>query len=214
MSGSGLKYWLVLAVLLAAFYGSFAAWRHAHPDADWTAASSHGAGGYPAASTEPIGEPLTDFVLTDQAGSKFDSTSLRGKVWVGSFFFTNCPATCWRLNQALAALQQSNPGSDVRYVSITCDPDNDTPGALAKYAEHFQADPARWTFLTGDFKVIRRIGNDFFKVGIEKGTHSDRAFVVDREGKVRGRFRLTEPEQVEMLKKLLAKIEAESVATG
>ena len=93
-------------------------------------------------------------MLTDQDGKPFDSTSLRGKVWVGSFFFTNCPATCWRLNQTLAAMQQTSPTSQVRYVSITCDPDNDTPEALAKYAEHFKADPARWTFLTGDFDLI------------------------------------------------------------
>ena len=165
------------------------------------------------AEPAPAGKPLTDFVLTDQAGSQFDSTGLQGKVWVGSFFFTNCPGACWRLNQALSAIQQ-NPASDVRFISITCDPDNDTPEALTKYAESFHADPARWIFLTGEFKIIRRIGNDFFQVGVDKGTHSDRAFVVDRQGQVRGRFRLTEPDQVEMLKKLLAKVEAEAVAGG
>ena len=48
----------------------------------------------------------------------------------------------------------------------------------------FKADPARWTFLTGDFELLHRIGNDFFRVGLDKQTHSDRAFVVDRAGPV------------------------------
>jgi protein SCO1/2 len=199
MKGSSVKYWLILACVLGAMYGSFVAWRR-EPSQPRAMAN---------ALSEPKGPPLTDFVLTDQDGKPFDSASLRGKVWVGSFFFTNCPAVCWRLNQTLAGLQQTNPQSKVRYLSITCDPANDTPAALTKYAKHFQADPARWTFLTGDMNLIRRIGNDFFQVAVETETHSDRAFVVDRAGQVRGRFRLTEPEQVEMLKRLVAQLEAE-----
>ena len=202
MTGSAAKYWLVLACVLGTIYGSFVMWRrnqsHASPIAP------------PKVSAPAIkSPPLTDFELTDQDGKPFDSKSLRGKVWVGSFFFTNCPAICWRLNQTLAAIQETSPASDTRYISITCDPDDDTPPVLAKYAAHFKADPARWTFLTGDINLIRRIGNDFFQVSVENETHSDRAFVVDRAGQVRGRFRLTEPDQVEMLKKLLAVVEAE-----
>lgn len=205
MKGSAAKYWISLVILLAAIYGSFVAWRSTQSEAAHLAAASSPARPGPA-------KPLEDFVLTDQDGQKFDSASLKGKVWVGSFFFTNCPGTCWKLNQALADLQRTEPGSEARFVSLTCDPDNDTPPALKKYAEHFHADPARWSFLTGDFKLLHQIGNDFFQVAVEKGTHTDRAFVVDREGKVRGRFRLTDPEQVEMLKKLLAVVEAEPAA--
>jgi cytochrome oxidase Cu insertion factor (SCO1/SenC/PrrC family) len=203
MNGSVAKYWLLMMVLLAAIYGSFVAWRINHTQAQMALG--------PRATTtaEAKRPPLTDFVLTDSAGAEFDSASLRGKVWVGSFFFTNCPAMCWRLNQALAGLQETSPASAVHFVSITCDPDNDTPSALQAYAERFKADPARWTFLTGDLKLIRRIGNDFFQVAVDKGTHSDRAFVVDRKGQVRGRFRLTEHDQLEMLRKLLAVVEAE-----
>jgi protein SCO1 len=203
MNSSVVKYWLAMAALLAAIYGSFVFWRINHSDAQIAPRPST------KVAAEPKRPPLTDFVLTDQDDKPFDSASLRGKVWVGSFFFTNCPATCWRLNQALAGLQEANPGSGTHFVSITCDPDNDTPQALKAYAERFKADPARWTFLTGDLKLIRNIGNDFFQVAVERGTHSDRAFVVDRKGEIRGRFRLTEPDQLEMLKKLLAVVEAE-----
>jgi cytochrome oxidase Cu insertion factor (SCO1/SenC/PrrC family) len=202
MTGSTVKYWLILACVLGTIYGSFVVWRGEQSRAPAVAPAG-------VAPADTMGPPLTDFVLTDQSGEKFDSATLRGKVWVGSFFFTNCPAVCWRLNQTLAGLQETTASSNARYISITCDPQNDTPGVLAKYAAHFKADPARWTFLTGDMNLIRRIGNDFFKVAVANETHSDRAFVVDRTGQVRGRFRLTEPDQVEMLKKLLAVVEAE-----
>lgn len=208
MTGSAVKYWLLLACLLMTMYGSFLVWRHER------APSEEPAGGSmvgPAVNDRPAENlpPLTDFVLIDQDGRAFDSKSLQGKVWVGSFFFTNCPGACWRLNRALAEWQQTNPSSETRLISITCDPDDDTPPALARYAEHFRANPAQWTFLTGDMELIRRIGNELFHVAVEHETHSDRAFVVDRRGEVRGRFRLTEPDQVEMFKKVLAQVEAE-----
>ena len=82
-----------------------------------------------------------------QNGQKFDSDSLHGKVWVGSFFFTNCPGSCWRLNQALADMQRATPGSPVQYVSITCDPENDKPEALLKYAAALQGRPGAVEFL-------------------------------------------------------------------
>jgi cytochrome oxidase Cu insertion factor (SCO1/SenC/PrrC family) len=211
MNVSAVKYWLLSLVVLAAAYGSFVAWRGMHGPAASTARTA------PRKTTSasanlPTGGPVTAFELTDGRGQKFDSASLRGKIWVGSFFFTNCPAICWRMNQALAAWQQTHPQSDVRFVSITCDPENDTPEALARYAAHFKADPARWTFLTGPFDEIKRIGNESFQVAVEKETHSDRAFVVDRQGTVRGRFRLTEPDQLELLTRLLDALAAEQAA--
>lgn len=209
MKHSAVRYWLILIVLLGAAYTSFIVWRGTDAQAvspadapPVRAAKSHSA-------ADMLSGPVADFVLTDQEGRQFDSKSLHGKVWVASFFFTNCPAVCWRMNQALSAWQQTHPDSDVRFVSITCDPDNDTPQALARYAEHFKADPARWTFLTGDLETIKSIGQDSFKISVVEKDHTDRACVVDRKGQVRGRFRLTEPDQVEMLDRLLSIVEAE-----
>ena len=75
---------------------------------------------------------LQDFVLTDQHGKEFDSTSLRGKVWVGSVFFSSCPSTCRALNLQVSRLQQEYGDRGVEFVSITCDPDRDTPQKLAE----------------------------------------------------------------------------------
>jgi cytochrome oxidase Cu insertion factor (SCO1/SenC/PrrC family) len=206
MNTFAVRFWLILAVCLVAIYGSFVAARRVR-DPNSSAVVNDTA---PSAATARLdSRPLQDFTLTDQDGQPFHSESLKGKVWVASFFFTNCPGVCLQLNRTLAAIQETDPHQDIRYISITCDPENDTPEALKKYAEFFKADPARWTFLTGDMQTIRRIGQDFFKISVDKAVHTDRACVVDRLGKVRGRFRLTEDGQVEMLKRLLAMVDAQ-----
>lgn len=156
--------------------------------------------------------PLENFDLTDQEGKPFNSKSLEGKPWVASFFFTQCPAVCWRLNQALAAWQKDHPQSRIKFVSITCDPENDTPAALKKYAEHFKADPHRWTFLTGDMAYIQKLAADMFKLTVQKGTHSDRAVVIDGNRKIRGLYRVTEPDDFKKLIKLLDVVEQEQAA--
>lgn len=213
MKSWAVTYWILLVCLVGAAYASFVVWRWTYPPRPLGGAVAV-VRPHTATASAMLSGPVADFVLTDQNGREFDSKSLRGKVWVASFFFTNCPAVCWRMNQALSAFQQTNPDSEAHFISITCDPANDTPEALAKYAEHFKADPERWTFLTGDLKTIQSIGQDSFKISVVEKDHSDRACVVDRNGQVRGRFRLTEPDQVEMLERLLAVVEAEQPQEG
>jgi cytochrome oxidase Cu insertion factor (SCO1/SenC/PrrC family) len=202
MNGSALKYWLVLAAMLGTAYGMSKIWRNQKSQGDVPA---H-------AAVEPVSRRpeiiVKPFELTDQAGKPFNTASLAGKVWVTSFFFTNCPAVCWRLNRVLADLQAEMPDSKVHFVSITCDPDNDTPEALAKYAAHFKADPTRWTFLTGKLDDLKAVGKQFW-VSLDKAIHSDRVMVIDGAGKVRGDYRVTEPDEIGRLKKKLAQLATE-----
>jgi cytochrome oxidase Cu insertion factor (SCO1/SenC/PrrC family) len=215
---SAVKYWVLLIAVLAGVYGSFLLWRSGQEREKATSSAVSATVAKTAASTSAAQETLSDgpvepFKLIDQDGNEFDTGQLDGKVWVASFFFTNCPAICWRMNQALAAWQHTHPESDIHFVSITCDPDNDTPAALKKYAEHFKADPKRWTFLTGDMSEIQKIGQKSFHIAVVKGDHTDRACVVDKNGKIRGRFRLTEPDQAEFLDQLLTVVESEPAPT-
>jgi len=209
---SSAKYWIVLVAILASMYTSFVAFRKFQQIQQTTA--SAGVGGATTPVTFPD-TPVPPFTLTDQNDQPFDSKSLEGKVWVGSFFFVSCPSICWRMNQALADLQLSAPGDEVRYISMTCDPDTDTPEVLSHYAEKLKADPARWTFLTGGLPEIQTVGHSLL-VAVEKNTHSSKAIVVDRTGRVRGQFNVTEPDQLQKLTKLLAELvkENEKVAGG
>jgi protein SCO1/2 len=146
---------------------------------------------------------LSEFQLVEQDGQPFDAHRLKGRVWVASFFFTRCAGSCWLLNQSLKSLHDDEVLRDVLFVSISCDPENDTLDALAEYAQRLRADPKRWFFCRGNMDEVRRIGQSVMKLLVEQQTHSDRAVLFDRAGKVRGTFLLTDPKQVAMLRQLL-----------
>ena len=151
----------------------------------------------------------TPFALTDQTGAEFRSQSLTGKVWMGAIFFANCPGPCFRENQAIADILREIDDPDFMVLSLTCDPDNDTPDVLRRYADRFAADPARWKFLTGDMQTIRRIGTETFRLPVEVGVHSERGVVFDREGRLRGGYHLLQQDRVDLLKKLIREVLAE-----
>jgi protein SCO1 len=149
------------------------------------------------------------FTLRDQTGAEFSSDQLEGRVWMGAIFFANCPGPCFRENQVIADILREIDDPDFMVVSLTCDPVNDTPEALAKYAARFEADPRRWKFLTGDLKVIEQVGQKTFRLPVELGVHSERGVVFDRQGRLRGGYHLLQPDRVELLTKLIREVLAE-----
>jgi cytochrome oxidase Cu insertion factor (SCO1/SenC/PrrC family) len=144
--------------------------------------------------------PVGPFRLTERGGQTVTGNDLRGKVWVASFVFTRCTGPCPQVSGTVARLQhefQDQP--DVRLVTFTVDPERDDPAELSAYAEHFQADPQRWLFLTGKQDDVYRLLREGFRVPVEQNQgearqpgsevmHSPRLVVVDRHGWVRGYF--------------------------
>jgi cytochrome oxidase Cu insertion factor (SCO1/SenC/PrrC family) len=111
---------------------------------------------------------LPDFRLLERSGQLFGLSDLRGKVWVANLFFTHCTDTCPLKTAEMAQLQvafASEP--DFRLVSISVDPERDTPQVLARYAEQNGAGPERWLFLTGHKETIHRLAREGFKLGAE-----------------------------------------------
>ena len=102
-----------------------------------------------------IGDPLPDFQLTDQSGRTVTAADLRGHVIAINFIYTRCPLPdiCPRLSANFAALSRRFAGRAV-FLSVTVDPDYDTPAVLADYARRWNADPATWRFLTGDVAAL------------------------------------------------------------
>ena len=121
---------------------------------------------------------LEDFTLTERSGELFHSQEMRGKVWVVSFFFSSCPYSCKTQNEKVKSLVSELGSDNVTFVSITCDPETDTPVVLRKYAYDFGAHPEHWLFLTGDYLHIRRIGAEIFQVPVVKEFHSESLLVV------------------------------------
>src|SRR5215208_2688366 len=90
--------------------------------------------------------------LTRQDGAPLSLIDLRGKVVLLTFIYTSCTDTCPLLTGKLASLQERlgpDFGSHVHFLSITVDPERDTPDVLRAYGQRFRADPAGWAFLTG-----------------------------------------------------------------
>jgi cytochrome oxidase Cu insertion factor (SCO1/SenC/PrrC family) len=115
----------------------------------------------------PVYGAVPDFVLTDQAGRPVRRADLEGNVWVASFIFTNCPDECPLMTAQMAQLQSDLAHvPHLRFVSISVDPERDTPAVLSQYAHRFNADPARWLFLTGDKGAIYRLVRDGFRLGL------------------------------------------------
>jgi len=162
--------------------------------------------------TDAVNIAGTPFRLTDQTGAEFSSADLAGKVWMGAIFFSNCPGPCFRENQAIAGILREIDHPDFMVVSLTCDPENDTPAVLGRYAERFEADPARWKFLTGELALIKLVGQGTFRLPVELGVHSERGVVFDRQGRLRGGYHLLQSDRVAELVKLIRQVLAEPAA--
>jgi protein SCO1/2 len=137
----------------------------------------------------PVYGQIPPFQLTAQTGENFDSRELDGHIWVADFMFTNCPGPCPMMSHQMSVIQQSTANTPgVKLISFTVDPAHDTPQVLAEYARHFKADPARWTFLTGDIARLNDLGLNAFKLNRVDGSldHSTRFVLIDSRRQIRG----------------------------
>jgi protein SCO1 len=176
-SSSALPFVLAIAVAIGAAYGGFKWWQ----------VQKFEAGRGEAMSLAAVGPPLTEFELAERNGDTFRSADMRGKVWVVTYFYASCPGQCIRLNQNIKLMHNLPELKDVTWVSITCDPDNDTLAVLRDYANRWQADPKRWLFCRADLPYIKRIGLGM-NLDIYRQSHKDYAIVIDKAGKIRGMY--------------------------
>jgi len=141
-----------------------------------------------------IETPLPDCRLVDSQGTAFQLHDLRGQTLVLSFFFTRCPLPdfCPRtMNQLAAVREKMSTETNWRLVSISLDPDFDTPERLAAYAQGFHPDPARWVFASGERTEIERLGATFGLAVKRDGSlpnHNLRTVVIGLDGTIRKVF--------------------------
>jgi protein SCO1/2 len=136
-----------------------------------------------------------DFALTSQDGAEVTLGGLRGKVVAVAFIYTWCPDVCPMLTDKMARVQDELGavfGTEVAFVSITFDPERDTPAVLKEYAEAFDADLAGWSFLTGEPEVVREVARRY-GVAVASGPedqidHSLLTTLVDRAGAMRVQY--------------------------
>ena len=144
---------------------------------------------------------VADFTLTNQNDQVTTLADLSNHVWVADIIFTRCAASCPIMSSQMKSLQSAlPPSSPVRLVTLTCDPDYDTPAVLKKYGERYGADFRRWMFLTGTAKSLSDLATGGLKLGVtpvppkertaptDFFVHSTIFVVVDRQARLRGIF--------------------------
>ena len=139
--------------------------------------------------------PAPDFALTSQDGARVSLADFRGKVVAVAFIFTSCADACPLLTAKMAQVQDElGPefGARIAFVSITVDPERDTPAVLKQYAQNFGANFAGWAFLTGDPVVLREVERSYgvFTAKAVDGNldHTFLTSVVDRQGTLRVQY--------------------------
>ena len=148
-----------------------------------------------------LGE-LTEFQLTDQNGEQFSRDDLLGKVWVADFIFTTCAGPCPIMSGQFTELQSRfGNASDFRLLSISVNPDYDTPEVLKEYGDRYGADHDRWRFLTGKKDRIHELAVEGFKVGSVEDPifHSTRFILLDSKARIRGYYISSELEEMQQL---------------
>lgn len=156
----------------------------------------------------PVLGTLPAFQLTDQDGKPFGSSDLAGRVWVASFIFTRCETVCPAITRQMARIQARARNLEPAFhlVSISVDPEFDTPALLAAYSRGAHASPRMWTFLTGPAEAVRSTVVEGLRMsmgrapgtsggeGIFHGTH---LVLVDGQGRIRGYYASEEPGAVD-----------------
>jgi protein SCO1/2 len=145
-------------------------------------------------SLEELGD-IPQFELVAQDGQPFHSQALAGKIWVADFIYTTCPGPCPRMTSQMREVQDAVLKiPDVRLVSFTVDPAQDTPRVLADYAKTHGAASSIWYFLTGPVATLQMLDRDAFKLGNVNAAmqHSTRFVLVDRQARIRGYYDTSE----------------------
>jgi protein SCO1/2 len=139
--------------------------------------------------------PAPDFTLTSQDRTPVSLADFRGKVVAVTFIYTLCGDTCPVLTPMMSFVQDrlgEDFGKKVVFISVTIDPERDTPEVLKDYAQAFGANPAGWFFLTGAAERIREVTRRYgvFAAKAENGNidHTFLTSIIDREGTLRVQY--------------------------
>ena len=154
--------------------------------------------------SDTVWHSVKNIQLQNQLGKTVSLSDLNGKILVVDFFFTHCISICPKLTANMKRLQQAIKTRDprklvdtpfIQFVSLTVDPERDSPAVLKRYADKFQLNHDTWWMLTGDKKTIYDFGLNEVKLGVPDSSsvdtnfiHSEYFVLLDRDRVVRGYY--------------------------
>ena len=160
---------------------------------------------------------IADFEFIDTEGRTVTKADLLGKPWIVCFVFTHCAATCPLVTNSMRELQDRLKDYDFRLVTLTVDPERDTPEVLKGYGEARGADFSKWMFLGGDQRAIYKLIHGSFQMQVQETfgkdrrpgfefIHSNNIMLVDAKGVVQGKFDAAKGEAMSALRREIKKL--------
>lgn len=142
---------------------------------------------------DTIYHKLPNFELTNQLGKPVTFKNFEYKIFVVNFFYGNCPEVCAAVNKNIERLAWAyRKNRMVKFVSITVDPQRDTPAALLAYAKTYRLPADKWMFLTGDTAAVYNLARKGFLVNAVKTgdefIFSNQLILIDAEKRIRGSY--------------------------
>tara|TARA_E500000331_G_scaffold92654_1_gene88737 strand:- start:2133 stop:2714 length:582 start_codon:yes stop_codon:yes gene_type:complete len=149
--------------------------------------------------TLPVLGNINNFILYDQNGNEFSEQDLLGNYWISDFIFTTCAGPCPVMSSQFQGFQEKySDNSNLKLLSISVNPQYDTPNILQNYGERYSADFKKWNFLTGDVNEIHTLALESFKVGDAENPifHSAFFILIDDQAQIRGYYNSTINEDI------------------
>lgn len=142
---------------------------------------------------DTIYHKIGNFELINQLGKPVTGKDFEYKIFVVNFFYANCPEVCAAVNKNIERLAWAyRKNRMVKFVSITVDPQRDTPAALLNYAKTYRLPADKWMFLTGDTSVTYNLARKGFLVNAVKAggefIFSNQLILIDAEKRIRGNY--------------------------
>lgn len=148
----------------------------------------------------PLGK-ISDFTLTNQDSKATTLADLTNHVWIADIIFSRCAGPCPRMTAQMKDFEDKlSADKNAKLVTLTTDPDFDSPEILKRYGERFGADFSRWTFLTGTKMQIGNLAANSLKLSAvpidvkdQKNAadlfiHTTIFVIVDKHAQLRGIF--------------------------
>lgn len=147
------------------------------------------------------------FQFVDQDSSVVNNGTFKNKIYVADFFFTSCQTICPKMDAQMRRVYDSISNMpDVMLLSHTIDPEYDTVALLHDFARRLGVTSAKWHFVTGNQDSIYSIAQrSYFVTAMEDKTepggfiHSGAFLLVDKNGRIRGKYDGTVPEDVDRM---------------
>jgi len=162
----------------------------------------------PFASLKEYGS-LPEFTGYTDENKQANSSLLKSKTTVISFFFTSCGDICPKLNLVKSRIVKNHASESLRFISVTVDPLTDTPSHLREHRQLMQFTDKRWSFVRMDNDSILESFMNGMLIGYAENpqNHTARLILLDSKSRIRGYFDALDKQQVDSLESILEKVQ-------